>query len=236
MLALARRVAGAIKRRLQPRPALVLDFDPFPWLACTYRFRTLIDVGANNGDYGLSIARTLAVRRAFFFEPQSACQADLRSVATALPSAEVFQVALGDHEGDAEFLETEYGPSGSLLPPDEAALREFPQNAVKGHVIAPLRRLDDVLCDRILEDDIILKMDVQGLEDKVILGGQKVFGRVRVVIAEMSFVPLYAGQPLFEEVHELLVQSGLRFAGIKNQVVMPKARRPGFAHCIYIRP
>jgi len=238
MARLVRRLASAVKRRLLPAaalPARHIEFDPFRWLAGSYEFRTLIDIGANDGAYGAFIAGALRISHAYFFEPQSACQADLQRVASALPRAEVFQCALGDHDGEVEFLETDYGPSSSLLPPDAQALREFPQNAVNRRVKVPLRRLDDVLAGKPLADDIILKIDVQGLEDKVILGGRQVFGRTRVVLAEMSFVPLYAGQPLFEEVHDLLVLCGLRFAGIKNQIMMPKSLRPGFAHCIYLR-
>lgn len=238
MARLVRRLARAVKRRLKSaveRPAQHVEFDPFQWLAASYKFRTLIDIGANDGAYGAFIAKALRIPSAYFFEPQSACQADLRRVASALRRAEVFQLALGDHDGEAEFLETDYGPSSSLLPPDAQALGEFPQNAVKRRVKVSLRRLDDVLAGEALEDDVILKIDVQGLEDKVILGGRQVFGRARVVLAEMSFVPLYAGQPLFEEVHDLLVQCGLRFAGIKNQIMMPKSLRPGFAHCVYLR-
>lgn len=238
MARLIRRLAGAVKRRLLPAAALPVrqvEFDPFRWLAESYKFRTLIDIGANDGAYGAFIARALRIPNAYFFEPQSACQGDLQRVASAVSHAEVFQCALGDHDGEVELLETDYGPSSSLLPPDTQALGEFPQNAVKRRVKVSLRRLDDVLADKALEDDLILKIDVQGLEDKVILGGRQVFGRARVVLAEMSFVPLYAGQPLFEEVHDLLVQCGLRFAGIKNQIMMPRSLRPGFAHCIYLR-
>jgi FkbM family methyltransferase len=238
MTRLLRRIVGAAWRRLSPPPvssARHVEFDPFQWLAQSFEFRTLIDIGANDGAYGAFIARALRIPRAYFFEPQPACQAALRSVAAGVSHAEIFQTALSDQEGETEFLETGYGPSSSLLPPDAQALREFPQNAVTRRFRVPQHRLDDVLADRSLEDDLILKIDVQGLEDKVILGGRQIFRRARVALIEMSFVPLYEGQPLFEEVHDLLVQCGLRFAGIKNQIMMPKTLRPAFAHCIYLR-
>jgi FkbM family methyltransferase len=238
MTFIVRRVMKAVRARLRPsgqRILRVVEFDPFEWLKREYRFQTLIDIGANNGDYGAFVSRHFQLRHAYFFEPQQAYQRDLGDIASRVPHGRVFPYALSDSEGEAEFVETNYGPSGSLLPPAPAALAEFPENAAKRRVKVPLRRLDDVLTEP-LEEDVIIKIDVQGVEDRVIRGGRRVFGAARVVLVEMSFVPFYEGQPLFEEVHELLVGCGLRFAGIKNQIMMPETLRPGFAHCIYLRP
>ena len=57
----------------------------------------------------------------------------------------------------------------------------------------------------------------------------------KVVLIEMSFVPFYDEQPLFEEVHCLLEDCGLRLAGFKNQINDPSSGRPLFAHCLYRR-
>jgi FkbM family methyltransferase len=212
-----------------------VEFDPFPWLRGAYRIHTLIDIGANNGDYGAFLARFFGVQEAYFFEPLASCQAQLQAVARRIPSVQVLPFALSDETGEATFFRTEYAPSSSLLPPDSSAVSEFPQNAVRESGQIPLRQLDDVLRDRPLVEDVLIKIDVQGVEDKVIRGGRRTFGRAKVVLIEMSFVPFYDGQPLFEDVHDMLVEAGLRFAGIKNQIMMPKSGRPGFAHCVYIR-
>lgn len=213
----------------------VLQFDPHVWLANSYPVSTLLDLGANDGAYGAFIARYHRVRHAYFFEPQPQYAEQLRAVASAIGHAEVFQMALGDAEGEAELYSMAHPPSSSLLPPERAALREFPQHEVQRRVRVPVRCLDSVLADRTLEQDVFIKMDVQGVEDRVIRGGRSTFRRARVALVEMSFVPLFDGQALFEEVHALLVECGLRFAGIKNQVMMPATLRPAFAHCVYVR-
>ena len=87
-----------------------------------------------------------------------------------------------------------------------------------------------------LERDIMIKIDVQGAEDRVIRGGRAVFSAAKIVLIEMSFVPFYDEQPLFEEVHGLLEACGLRLAGFKNQINDPGSGRPLFAHCLYRRP
>lgn len=54
---------------------------------------------------------------------------------------------------------------------------------------------------------------MQGYETKVILGGKQTISRAAIVIAETSFQELYEGQPLFNEVYEMLKDLGLRYAG-----------------------
>jgi FkbM family methyltransferase len=215
--------------------AKVMEYDANIWLKRSYSFATLLDIGANDGEHGAFLARYFGMRRAYFFEPQAQYAARLRAVARGIPDAEVFEVALGDAEGSAELHAMAHAASSSLLPPDKGALAEFPQHKVHEQVRVPVRTLDSLLSGRRLEDDVFIKMDVQGFEDRVIRGGREVFQRARVVLVEMSFVPLFAGQSLFEEVHALLVQCGMHFAGIKNQVMMPATLRPAFAHCFYLR-
>ena len=215
--------------------APVLEFDVHVWLAKAYPVSTLLDLGANDGQHGAFIARYFRIGHAYFFEPQPRYAEALRAVAAGIEHAEVFETALGDADGDAELHAMAHAPSSSLLPPDQQTLRAYPQHEVQQRVRVPVRRLDAVLADRALQDDILIKMDVQGFEDRVIRGGRTTFRRARIVLVEMSFVPLFAGQPLFEEVHALLVECGLRFAGMKNQHMMPGTQQPAFAHCVYLR-
>ena len=77
---------------------------------------------------------------------------------------------------------------------------------------------------------------VQGVEDRVIRGGRAVFSAAKIVLIEMSFTAMYDGQPLFEEVHTLLEECGLRLAGFKNQIDSVETGQPLFAHCFYRRP
>jgi FkbM family methyltransferase len=146
---------------------------------------------------------------------------------------EVFQMALSDSNGRALFRETNAHPASSMLPLAAEHMGEaFPHIKEERSYDVEMRRLDEVLGTRATPDEIIIKMDVQGVEDRVIAGGMKTFGRARAVLVEMSFAPLYQGQSLFEEVHEKLAACGLRFAGARNQIV---STRPIFAHCIYLR-
>jgi hypothetical protein len=62
----------------------------------------------------------------------------------------------------------------------------------------------------------MIKLDVQGYEDKVKLGGTNIFWKVDVVITELTFVELYDGQVMFGDVYSLLISHGLEFRGINQ--------------------
>ncbi|GAH51052.1 unnamed protein product, partial [marine sediment metagenome] len=85
-----------------------------------------------------------------------------------------------------------------------------------------IRRLDDILGELDIVDDILIKIDVQGAEDKVILGGEKLIYRASVLILETSFQPLYEGQLLFDGIYDLLREKGFVYAGSENNIRNPQ--------------
>lgn len=209
--------------------------DLWTWLATLRPMSALIDIGANDGAFGEFLGTFLQVDRAYCFEPQPALQAQIVERMKKVPRCRVFPVALSDQNGEAEFFLNSNHPSSSLLHVSEHSVREFPQTAGEAATRVPLARLDDLLTDEDLAGEVFLKIDVQGAEDRVIRGGQRVFSRVRWVLIEMSFVPFYDDQPLFEEVHDQLAKLGFRFVGMKNQIDSPRTGQPLFAHCLYRR-
>lgn len=212
-----------------------LKHDPWPWLKAAFTFRTLIDIGANVGDYGAFIARYLELERCYFFEPSSAADA-IAGHAAGLVHHQVLNTALSDVDGPLTFIETTPHAASSFLGLSAQGRGEYPQIAEARRYKVEARRLDAAAEGLDLRDDIFIKMDVQGAEDRVIRGGPRTFGRARAVLVEMSFTAIYEGQPLFEEVHALLAACGLRLAGVKNQILSEQTGRPLFSHCLYLRP
>ncbi len=229
----------AAPKALDASPASVTEAvappapDFWAWLASMRPFGTLIDIGANDGSFGEFLARHLQVRRAYFFEPQQSLIAQIEARDFGVAQIKIFATALGEAPGQAEFFENSNHPSSSLLRVTEYSKREFPQTAGERKTTVQVDRLDDLLRGVDLEGEVFLKIDVQGVEDQVIRGGQQIFSRARFVLIEMSFIPFYETQPLFEEVHAQLVALGFRFVGIRNQIDSPHTGQPLFAHCLY---
>ncbi len=209
--------------------------DFWTWLRVSGDVRTILDIGANNGEFAEFLSTYFDAQQTIAIEPLPKCAAEIRKRKKAIKNLTVFECALSDHQSRAVLFENAYAPASSLLSVSKISKDEFPQTAVnQGEVEVAVCRLDDLIDLDILEKKILIKIDVQGFEDKVIRGGKKIFSSANFVLIEMSFVPMYDGQPLFEEVHELFVSMGFRFAGFKNQIDSPKTGRPLFAHCLYL--
>jgi hypothetical protein len=88
-----------------------------------------------------------------------------------------------------------------------------------------IRRLDDLATELALVEPILIKIDVQGMEDKVIVGGENVFAKASILIVETSFVTLYKGQALFDAVYDLLRERGFIYMGTEHIIRNPKDGR-----------
>lgn len=210
--------------------------DLWPWLRDTQNIRTVIDIGAHNGEFAAFLSGYFKPSATYVFEPLASCAPALREKAASIPNFHVFDAALSDYSGQGRLYQNSYAPATSLLQVSEVSKSEFPETSGETPTLVRIARLDDQLDPDSLERNILIKIDIQGFEDRAIRGGRRVFSAAKCVLIEMAFVPMYEGQPLFGEVHPLLVMLGFRFAGIKNQIDSPRSGQPLFAHCLYIRP
>lgn len=208
--------------------------DIWTWLRTSGGINTILDIGANTGEFAEYLSSYFDARQTIAIEPLPACAAQIRQRKRAIRNLTVFECAVSDHAGRATLFENAYSPASSLLSVSGVSTEEFPQTAGPQRSIeVAVHRLDDLVDPSKFEKEVLIKIDVQGLEDKVILGGENTFRKARFALVEMSFAHMYDGQPLFEEVHELLVKVGFRLAGMKNQVDSPKTGQPLFIHCLY---
>ena len=84
-----------------------------------------------------------------------------------------------------------------------------------------MKRLDDVAVELSLEDEILIKMDIQGFERQVILGGTTVLKRAVACIIEVMVVDYYQGQSSFRSLIDLMEEHGLVYAGNVSQGRIP---------------
>ena len=129
------------------------------WIANGRRFRTLIDIGANSGEYGAFLAEKFEIENVIAFEPQSK-----HALILAARGFEVHSMALGDSNRPLMFHISRYDPASSALPITAKCLSEWPQTAEETQVEVPQNRMDDIFRGRKLAGDILIKVDVQGFE------------------------------------------------------------------------
>lgn len=207
----------------------------WPFVRDNFNIRTLINIGAHNGEFADFLMGYFKTERAYLFEPQTSQHASLRALCERRSGAQLFANALSDFDGKARFFTNDHSPSSSLLEPGVVAVENFPGVSEFHDDEVEVRRLDSLLRPEDLGQGTLIVMDAQGAEEKIIRGGRRVFSAIDCLLVEMSFVPFYAGQPLFEGVHDVLVECGLRLRGFKNQICSDRNGGPLFAHCLYVR-
>ena len=186
------------------------------WLA-NATIKTIIDVGANTGQFARAIHEVLPEAYIYSFEPLSDVFKELQAAMRNVKKFQAINTALAETNGEQVFYRSAWSPSSSLLPMNQLHKENFPFTAEESKETVAIRRLDDYISELSFEDEILVKLDVQGYEDKVIDGGKCLLQRTKVVIVETSMVPLYEGQPLFHDIFGILDDQGFKYAGALSQ-------------------
>jgi FkbM family methyltransferase len=205
-----------------------------PWLLNS-GIRTVVDVGANTGQFARTIHEVLPEAYIYSFEPLSDCFVELQRVMGGIRTFRAFNTALDDRDGDAEFYRSSWSPSSSLLPMQELHKQNFPFTAGESRETVKVRRLDDCAKELTIEKEVLVKLDVQGAEDKVIRGGRNLLQRAKVLIVETSMDSLYEEQPLFADIFKLLEGLGFRYKGALSQAFSLLDGSVLYADSIFIR-
>jgi FkbM family methyltransferase len=184
---------------------------------------TVIDCGANEGQFAREISRFFPAAALYCFEPLPQPFEILSAWAAAEGSrVKCFRVALGEQIGEALMhSHTEHSPSSSLLSTTEHEELTFPQTRAQADVAVPVTTLDEALADVLheMKPQILLKLDVQGYEDRVLRGATRILPRVHACLLEVGVDPLYVAQAAFKDIVTLLDQFGLTYAGNVEQVL-----------------
>jgi FkbM family methyltransferase len=186
--------------------------DKFKWLK-GLGIDTILDIGANTGQFAEYIHAILPDARIYSFEPLKDCFDLLVNNNRGNSKFKAFNVALSDENGIVEFHRSSFSQSSSLLPMGQLHKDNFPFTAGEEIVTVKAARLDDFASEMALGDHILIKLDVQGVEEKVIRGGANTLRRADVVFLETNFQELYEGQPLFKEILDIMYAEGFRYLG-----------------------
>lgn len=155
---------------------------------------TVLDVGANIGQFATTLRQAGFLGRIVSFEPQSDAYARLAAAATRDPQWTVApRAAVGSAPGELTMNISDNSVSSSALPILDAHTNSAPASRYVRTETAPVITLDD--CELVPESGrVFLKIDTQGFEQQVIDGAPKLLSRVVGVQTELSLAPLYAGQ------------------------------------------
>jgi len=170
-----------------------------------YSPRTMLDVGAHIGSFTHGFLQAFPDCVPTLVEPNPFCQEGLEK----LPF-ERHAVAASNESGEATlFLTKEWLQStGSSLYRENTAF--FRDEVVMEHAVQKVR-LDDLFAGRRFD---FVKIDTQGAELDVLMGGETVLRQADYILVEVSLVDFNAGAPPAEAVFAQLHRMGFRSANV----------------------
>jgi FkbM family methyltransferase len=223
--------AGLDIRRLEPTGPISSRRNT---ILTSLAVATVIDVGANAGQFGLEIREAGFTGQVISYEPLPDAYARLTATARLHEPWLCFNVALGDSNGRATINVAGNSESSSLLQMGSRHLEAAPESAYIDEIEVEVHRLDDVL-PPIARDGLYLKLDVQGFEQRVLRGAPATLARAGAVEVEMSLTELYEGQPLMNDIVAILAEAGFRLVSIEPGLIDPATGHTLQADGIFIR-
>jgi FkbM family methyltransferase len=177
-------------------------------------YNSVIDVGANRGQFALFALHRFPQASLTSFEPLPTAHSKLHAVVGQDARFRSHQCAVGAEAGSLSLNVTRSDDSSSLLKPTALQLRTFRDTGIVSSTQVDVVRLDDVIGPDRLAEPFLLKIDVQGYELEVLRGAEQLLQRDGDVLVEASFAELYEGQALIDEVVVAMYASGYRLRGI----------------------
>ncbi len=161
---------------------------------------TVFDVGANVGQYGKLLRSGGYKGRIVSFEPLKEAHRELSRVAEADPLWTVHsRCAVGDREGEVSINVAGNSVSSSMRAMLPAHFDVVPESKYSSTEIVQMITLDSVYRGYVAEGERVwLKVDTQGFEREVLQGAAELRHLARVIQLELSLIPLYEGQELWD--------------------------------------
>lgn len=180
------------------------------------RCRTVVDIGANRGQFALVARHCFPEAKIIAFEPLAGPANKFCSVFAGDSKVILYRVAVGPTVGEATIHLSGRDDSSSLLQITEAQNTIFPGTAEVSTALIQVGPLDSFISVDEIISPSLLKLDVQGFELQALEGCVTQLSRFSWVYAECSFIELYAGQALAGEIVSWLRERGFDLAGVYN--------------------
>ena len=199
----------------------IVKYSPGPsevcWWITKYDIDLVLDVGANIGQFANSLFKMGYEGSVLSFEPLSREYEELLSRSRSNPKWMVAErCAIGDIDGEIEINISENSLGSSHLLPTQKLLMASPGSGFVGSEKVKMYKLSTIAPPFLKNfKSPFLKIDVQGFEDQVLKGATEILADIKGLEIELSFVPLYEGQTVCEDMLGKIRQLGFYLHDLK---------------------
>ena len=167
-------------------------------------YKTVIDIGANKGQFSLAVRKNFPEANIFAFDPLTNAAKTFKKVFVNDENIHFFNFAIGPSSGEELIHISKKDDSSSLLSIGELQTKLFPGTEEVKTLPIKISPLKDLIEKENIIKPALLKLDVQGFEYDALLGCESLLDMFDHIYCECSYVELYVGQKLANDVEDLL--------------------------------
>ena len=178
---------------------------------------TVLDIGANTGQYGLYLRSLGYTERIISFEPMQTAFTELQKNADRDKGWIAMHYALGNEDGSTVINVSGNSQSSSILEMLPSHEESAPSSKYVTKENIEIKKIDtifDSFCD--MNANVMLKIDTQGFEKSVLDGAVNSLDRVSIIELELSMVPLYENPILFVEMIKIMEGKGFQLQAMEH--------------------
>lgn len=187
--------------------------------------RFSVDIGAYEGHWSKSVRRIFPDTEILMVEPLPDKREKLKTLAADI-SASVKHELLSEKSG--QVVDFYLGSCGS-------SIHEPLRFRIGETIQLTSSTLDDLLREGTLRGPDLLKIDVQGAEDRVLRGGETAISQVEVLIIELSIVNSYSRGLLFQDMVKFLADRDLFLYDIAGLLRANRTRSVNEVDGVFVR-
>ena len=176
-----------------------------------HNINVIFDIGANKGQFGLELIQNRFKGKIISFEPTINAHFKLAKLSRKYPNWIVYErIALAEKSGLGKInVASNSAQSSSFLDMKFSHKESAPDSLYLGSEDVKLITLDSIFNNYVTDnDEVLLKIDVQGYEEQVLIGATDSIKKVRAVKLECSLVSLYEGDKTYEFYFDWLKKLG----------------------------
>lgn len=182
-----------------------------------YNIDTVLDVGANIGQYGSELRNIGFNGKIISFEPTSDAFKKLEKLAKNDKNWDVHNFSLGDFDGETEINIAKNSVSSSMLESLPQLTLSAPDAKFINKETITVKKIDSIFDELDLKNkNIYLKIDTQGYENMVINGAKNSLAQIMGIQIEMALIPTYEGAITFEEMIKKLKSFNFNTTSIES--------------------
>ena len=201
-----------------------------------FGIRTVIDVGANEGQYIAKIIQQGFGGKVYSFEPIPSVFEKLKKNSASYPNWTAINLGIGSKEEELLINVSENFESSSILNVGENSVHANPATKTTHQEKIKVITLDSFLAGGVVPDKpMLLKLDVQGFEMEALQGALGSLQDFSVLQVELSFIPVYQGAPSYHDVTTFLEGRGFEIFTLLPAFIDDKTGRMLQADGVFVR-